>query len=75
MKRRADLNTYENAVAPTNIPKIIAPVNADLSVTSFKTLKFNLLFKTASKIEPKAPTPAAFKNFLRFLGSLLPLDL
>ena len=54
-----DLNTYENAVAPTNIPKIIAPVNADLSVTSFKTLKFNRLFKTASKIEPKAPTPAA----------------
>ena len=41
------------------MPKIIAPVNADLSVTSFITLKFNLLFKIASNIEPKAPTPAA----------------
>ena len=54
-----DLKTYENAVAPINIPKIIAPVNADLSVTSFSILKLSLLFKIANIIEPIAPTPAA----------------
>ena len=42
-----------------NIPKIIAPVNADLSVTSFSILKLSLLFKTANIIDPSAPTPAA----------------
>ena len=42
-----------------NIPNIIAPVRADLSVTSFKTEKDNLLLKIAKIIEPKAPTPAA----------------
>ena len=42
-----------------NMPKIIAPVKADLSVTSFKILKFSLLLKTAKIIDPNAPTPAA----------------
>ena len=37
----------------------MAPVKADLSVTSLRTLKLNLLFNIANIIDPKAPTPAA----------------
>ena len=33
----------------------MAPVKADLSVTSLRTLKLNLLLRIANIIEPKAP--------------------
>jgi len=42
-----------------NIPKIIAQVNADLSVTLLITVLVKRLLNKANKIDPSAPTAAA----------------
>ena len=55
----SERNTNENSVAPKNMKKTMALVSAEFSMTSFIAFMLSRLLNHASRIAPKAPTPAA----------------